>query len=91
MMVVLPEPLGPRKPKSSPLSIEADVVDCGEVAEADGEVVGLVMTVRSPLQPYRCGHAGFEGAVGVVDVDFVPKTWCWRSSRVWTLRGRNSA
>ena len=41
MMVVLPEPFGPRKPKSSPLpTLEADVVDRGERAEADGEVIG---------------------------------------------------
>ena len=41
MMVVLPEPLGPRNPKISPLPTgEAHVVNRGEFAEAKGQVIG---------------------------------------------------
>ena len=42
MVVVLPQPFEPRKPKISPLAdAKAHIVDGGEVAEPHGEVLGL--------------------------------------------------
>ena len=39
MVVVLPQPFEPRKPKISPaLDVEAHVIDRGEVAEPAGQV-----------------------------------------------------
>ena len=80
------------------VEMEADVVYGGERAELDGEVFGV--------DALRCGLAEVRPLIGGLTVadmpDFrmllglstwtlTPKTWCWRSSGVWTLRGRNSA
>jgi len=41
MVVVLPAPFGPRKPRISPLSTRNDVVDRGDAAVLLGEVLNL--------------------------------------------------
>ena len=39
MVVVLPAPFGPRKPKTSPLSIESEIAHGGELAVVLAEVL----------------------------------------------------
>ena len=47
IVVVLPQPLDPRKPKISPLlDAEAHVIDRGEVTEAAGQIVRLDRRLR---------------------------------------------
>ena len=95
MMVVLPEPLGPRKPKSSPRSrSKLTSSDGGEVAEADGEVVGgddVAASARAHCRVTVADMPDLRTLLGLSTWTLTPKTSCSRSSRVWTLRGRNSA
>ena len=66
-----------------------DVVNRGEVAEADRQML------RGDDRRHRsCTVADipdFTTPSAFSPRTFTPKTWCSRSSRVWTLRGRNSA
>src|SRR5216683_1171912 len=71
------------------VDVEGDVVDCGEVTEADGEAVGG--DNRSHCSRTVADMPDLRAPSGLSTRTFTPKTWCWRSSRVWTLRGRNSA
>ncbi len=73
MMVVLPEPLGPRKPKTSPraiwkLTLSTAVKEPNLMVSWLASITVLIRNAAS-LKVHGGGHAGFEDAAGVIDVD----------------------
>src|SRR5260370_13962022 len=86
----LPRSVGPKEAEQLSLAHrEAHILHSGEVPEADGQ------PVRGDDRRHRSRTVAdmpdFSTPSGLSTLTLTPNTWCLRSSRVCTLRGKNSA